>query len=59
MYKPRLVPVRESELLGIRERALDGAIDVPHLERIGDTYWADADELRAWRALQTTSGADK
>ena len=52
MDKPRLVPVSAVEAAEIAEAGRDGALNVPVLiERI----YADADELRAWRAARYES----
>lgn len=56
-YKPRLTEVtdegEQQELCGN-----EGCIGYPHVLFVRGKYWADADELRKWRAFQAISGAD-
>lgn len=59
MNKPRFARLEETEAECMLKSA--GALDLPHLypnilnEKI--SWWADAEELRAWR-LQHTSGGN-
>ena len=53
--KPRLVEVLPSEAQQIKDDGLGG----PHLHELHGIYWADADELRAWRATHTSDGEQR
>lgn len=53
--KPRLVEVTD-EALTAMDKAQQSGLDTPYVWRDGGIYWADADELRRWRATRT-SGA--
>jgi hypothetical protein len=56
--KTRLAPVTDpAELKAIRAGGLDApALYEPPAGQADQTVYADADELRAWRASQNTSG---
>jgi hypothetical protein len=56
--KPRLVEVFGDELAVIHALANDLKAPCVFSNRVGSVihFWVDADELRAWRASQSTSG---
>jgi hypothetical protein len=61
MNKPKLIEVTDpKELTAL---ALTASLDKPFMfsNRVGALthFWADAEELRAWRAAQATSGAEQ
>ena len=58
--KPRLTRVTDlDEIDAIRAAGYGIGIPFYHFNQATHQLWADADELRAWRAAQSTSGADK
>jgi len=57
MNKPRLIVVTGKDLKDLLERR--AALDTPVLTVSMGVYWVDPIELRAWRASQATSEADK
>lgn len=57
---PRITPVTGDDLEAIQ--AAQGSLGVPHLFRedgVDGSYWADADELRAWRSHFTSTAEPK
>jgi len=55
--KPRLVPVTTADQQAMGTIGYNN-LDLPYMIKDGQGgLWADADELRAWRELQSTSGA--
>jgi hypothetical protein len=52
--KPRLVEVTDEALTAMDEAQQTG-LDTPYVWRDGGVYWADAEELRAWREGSTTT----
>jgi hypothetical protein len=51
--KPRLVEVTD-EALTAMDKAQQAGLDTPYVWRDGGIYWAEADELRQWRATHTS-----
>lgn len=56
--KPRLTRIWDQIELA-KLQAGEGSLDVPKLMPGEGGWYADADELRAWRASQSTSGGGK
>lgn len=57
MDKPKLTMVNREELIELREKS--GELSTPMVHVIGDACYVDTDELRAWRASQSTSDGEQ
>lgn len=57
--KPRMVEIASDERKALL--AVAGELGTPALYQRMDSlsWWADADELRAWRASQNAKGAER
>ncbi len=53
--KPKMIEISAAWAAEIAERSANGYLSVPHLV---EKIYVDADQWKAWRASQSTSGAE-